>query len=424
MGTPANQMGQLAETPEERSRRLAREAVVPAFAQPGGDPGPGPAALAPRPEPGPAPNDVASVQAPPIELDQGMAGAPQGPAPQQALGQGLPPDAAPGAMPSGAALSQPEQAPAPGQGEAKGGEDPIKTKIQALEPEQLKELTDDAAEATKTASVADRKNVNDELMEMYGGPEKMKEAREELIELLGGNKAVEPYHLTKQDWGLFMMDFGMRMMAYSSRWNSTVLGAAGQAGVETLGQIMNKVDEEQQITRDMNAAAEGRADEMMDEQADHMRKMEMEVEKSRLAGGVHGKQTDFQRKFRLLTTVGGMSERMAILILAAGAESPDELRAGMAKLFADPEMRSQRLTPPGEPEGVRLRDWDDKQQKAYTEAFIKSIWGDEYQGPGGRPALSEPPPQPQPQPQPQPSPTATPAPGPAALQQSDRWAPR
>ncbi len=126
-----------------------------------------------------------------------------------------------------------------------------------IDPAKGLEVAKESAEAAKTASAADKKAMNKEMEEMFGKGS-LEEAYKEAIKRLGGEKTFDP-KLKREDWGLFLMDFGMRMMAASGAWNAQLGGAAGQAGAGALQGMLGRQAGEQERTDTYNEELRGSA---------------------------------------------------------------------------------------------------------------------------------------------------------------------
>ena len=132
-------------------------------------------------------------------------------------------------------LAEAESGPAPGD----------------VDPELGRTIANKSAEAAKTASAEDKAAVNAELGEMFGGEDRLEEAYKEAIKRLGGEKKFDP-KLSRQDWGLFLMDFGMRLAAESGSWDAQLGSAMGKAGSEALTNMQGRQTTEQGKVDDYN----------------------------------------------------------------------------------------------------------------------------------------------------------------------------
>jgi hypothetical protein len=174
-----------------------------------------------------SPYDSAAVQAPPITLDEGVGNS------QPAL--------------------QPQQQPAPQQ----GAPPQIGTGEGDVDPEIGRKVAKQSKEAVDKASKATKKQINDELVGTFG-QDGLEKAYEEAIERLGGEKTVD-LSMKKEDWGLFLMDFGMRLAAASGSWDSQLGSAMGEAGGGALGGVAARqqgaLDEASAYNKEMRGTA-------------------------------------------------------------------------------------------------------------------------------------------------------------------------
>jgi len=115
------------------------------------------------------------------------------------------------------------------------------------------EIAQESVEAVKTASANDKKEINKALEEQLGGPKGLQAAYDDAIERLGGLKTFDP-KMKREDWGLFIMDFGLRMMAASSdqNWNQDAVGAMGEAGIGAIGALRERQTSERGFVQDYN----------------------------------------------------------------------------------------------------------------------------------------------------------------------------
>jgi len=164
------------------------------------------------------------------------------------------PPAGPPVQPS--ALSPAMAAPPPVQGGAQPGQpalapqegtppDPAQARQTAIETAKQ------SAEAVKTAPAEHKDEVNKQLEEIGGGHQSLADAYLQTLEKLGGEKELD-LKLTKQDWGLFLMDFGMRMMAASGDWRGSTLSHMGEAGGGALGDYQADQDSRRKGTDSYN----------------------------------------------------------------------------------------------------------------------------------------------------------------------------
>jgi hypothetical protein len=120
-----------------------------------------------------------------------------------------------------------------------------------MDPELKRRVVTESAEAARNTSPEDKQRVNQGLTEAFG-PRAIVDGYKEILEALGGEDVVGDMKLSKQDWGLFMMDFGLRMMAYSGS-GETLGGAIGRAGTDTIGGILAQKRGLQEQTAASNA---------------------------------------------------------------------------------------------------------------------------------------------------------------------------
>lgn len=198
--------------------------------------GPGTAPVGPPPSSSTAQNQPPAATQPGPALSGG-GGGPGMPAQPGQAGPAL------ADQPASVAVNQPGGMSFPG--EASAGEE------QEVNPQLSLDAANQSAEAAKTASTADKEAMNKELEGIVGGPERLQEAYEQALERIGGEEKFDP-KLDKIDWGLFLMDFGMRMMANSGQYGAGM--AAGMAGTDAMAGMMGRRTTEQENIAKRNEA--------------------------------------------------------------------------------------------------------------------------------------------------------------------------
>jgi hypothetical protein len=119
-----------------------------------------------------------------------------------------------------------------------------------IDPEISVKTAEESVEATKTGTPEAKKEMNAAIEDMHGKGS-LEKAYNEALERIGGERTFDP-KLKREDWGLFLMDFGMRLAAASGAWNSQLGGAMGEAGGAALQGMQGRQLAEQQRTVDYN----------------------------------------------------------------------------------------------------------------------------------------------------------------------------
>ncbi len=171
-----------------------------------------------------------SVGQPAMSLPQQGGPGPGG----QPMFQGAPQGGGPGQALQPTPQQAPQQGPALGQGappQVGEGEGEVDPEIGRKVAKESKEVVDNASKETK-------KKINDELEGMFG-KKGLAQAYEDAIERLGGEKKVQ-LKMSRKDWGLFLMDFGMRLAAASGAYNSQLGSAIGEAGMGAMQNLQGQ----------------------------------------------------------------------------------------------------------------------------------------------------------------------------------------
>lgn len=137
---------------------------------------------------------------------------------------------------------------------------------QQADPELGRSIAKESAEAVKTASTKDKKQITKE-MESTFGKGSVEKSYKQAIERLGGEKVFDA-KLSKEDWGLFLLDFGMRMMAASSKSGASFLGAAGEAGGPALQGMMGRETAEKTSIDEYNTQLRSEARDLTEMEMD------------------------------------------------------------------------------------------------------------------------------------------------------------
>lgn len=203
-------------------------------------------------------------------------------------------------------------------------------------------------------------------------------AYDELFEQLGGVEKPET-ELTKEEKGLFIMSFGLRMMAASETMSAG--GAFGAAGVPTVGEMRGLKQQRQQTARDVTQQRRTTALELLRERmrqqegaldraarpetydsAEGLRTYnpatgEWELERGPESGqpiragvtpGGHARDSVFMQKYRVLIE-SGVPEQQAGIIAGANARSVQEQFAVLQQIVVkDPKVKIR---------GRKAEDW-------------------------------------------------------------------
>ena len=102
-----------------------------------------------------------------------------------------------------------------------------------MDPEIGRKVAKQSKEVVENASKETKKKINDEMVGTFG-EDGLEQAYKDAIERLGGEKKVD-LTMKKEDWGLFLMDFGFRLAAASGEWDSQLGSAMGEAGMGAVG---------------------------------------------------------------------------------------------------------------------------------------------------------------------------------------------
>lgn len=121
--------------------------------------------------------------------------------------------------------------------------------VQDIDPEIGIKVARESAEAARNTSPEDKARVNESLEDTFG-PGSVEQAYNDLLKRITAGRETRAEDedegkfsfkkMTKEDKGLFLMDFGMRLMAHSGQWNSQLGGAIGEAGIGALGGEMDR----------------------------------------------------------------------------------------------------------------------------------------------------------------------------------------
>lgn len=126
-----------------------------------------------------------------------------------------------------------------------------------VDPEIGRKVAKQSKEAVDKASKATKKQINDELVGTFG-EDGLEQAYKDAIERLGGEKTVD-LSMKKEDWGLFLMDFGMRLAAASGSPDAQLGGAMGEAGSGALAGVAARqqgaLDEASAYNEDLRGTA-------------------------------------------------------------------------------------------------------------------------------------------------------------------------
>ncbi len=282
-------------------------------------------------------------------------------------------------QPAGPALSEP---PIPAQPDMPGPTD--------QNPAMGRAIADQSAQAARTASPEEKAELNKAIEDMGGGS--VADAYNELIEKLGGKKEFDP-ELDKQDWGLFLMDFGMRMMAASGEWNASVGGAAGQAGVGALEGMLGRQAAEKEAVTEYNEQLGKTAEGMLPDSKDIIwtDKGAYNVRTGRPVTGPDGgvlqpgmepgsSNRPFQRQVSQQALEGaGLNPNIAARIAQGGAPDPAELRFEFGKLFDKYAVDGENV-PGMTKEGgrrVKFRELTEKQRQEWINKRVQDVYGEQ-----------------------------------------------
>lgn len=310
--------------------------------------------------------------------------------------------ALPQATPDAYQISQePQQGPALGQ--------PQPTQEPQQDPaarQQAVEIARQSAEAAKTASPEQKKALNAELGGIVGGEDNLAEAYKQAIERLGGEQEVGDLKLSRQDFGLFLMDFGMRMMA-SQRGD--VGGAIGEAGALSVGKLMatkaDRNEQARQYNKDLRSSAmEIAKAEMANRQGALNANQFIETERGLYnpRTGQYARDPETGEILRGAATAdqfatslnrealisAGLPPAVAAQIVSGRSPSPaamkDRLRSEWYDLMKSMSARHEMTLPNGERK--KMRDWTDQDIDAWANSIVESIYPEMR---SKKPALSE-----------------------------------
>ena len=117
---------------------------------------------------------------------------------------------------------------------------PQKPSLDTTDPHVARKTAEQSAEAARNTSPEDKAKVNGQLEDTFG-PGAIEKTYNEILARIKGDRSKADaerddghfsfHKLSKEDRGMFVMDFGMRLMAASGRWNAQLGGAIGEAGV-------------------------------------------------------------------------------------------------------------------------------------------------------------------------------------------------
>lgn len=331
--------------------------------------------------------------------------------PSQPL-QPSPPAAQPGATGSPAAAA-PAAAPgaatpAPGQTPGQGGQ-----------PAQMPDPTE-IAQRSVNAPAAEKKAITEQLEAKGIDVEK---AYGEWLEKLGGEKAPD-LKLSKEDKGMFLLEFGLRMMTASARTGA--LDAAGQAGLGTLGSYRNEMERRRAAATEQTTEARKGALALTGLQVDAQAKgprgsdvladntgdaffvgpngqpvyltdggKRIKLDPNMRSRGMSGPSVFQQKITEYINTYSGGDEskvtpemRKQALAFAGSGMTEDQLRQEAALLAAkaadDMLARGGMATPPGGTGGKVLFEWTedewDRWQQRYIEQVIRNAKSGSYTG--------------------------------------------
>jgi len=406
----------MARLPEPDYMQAERQRLAGALqAAPEGSAG-GPA-LTTYPMDGPGAVPGPALQMRPVQVQEGSMGQPP-PAP---AGQ-----APAGAPPSQPALANPQQAAAP----------PPMTPIQMIEetpPEVLLETAEQSADVTsrtvksnpdaapqvnaalQQAGVNVEEAVTDLTDRLLDKAAKRAKGREspQYNETEWKNRWKNVFNVIPRDqMGLFLMDFGLRLMAAGGSGQGNLASHIGQAGHGALGGVMERKAASEKTAREAEAEAGKTAATMVGVQLEANRaKLEAAKDKQILPDKIVYDENDAAffdfgdgKGLTPLTMNGkpiklsprdrgkngskyaqeimlenlravGYSDREA-MDLIQGAPTAAEMRFKFAQTFDDLAFnQSARAAPPGGKQRTRMSEWTPAQRKAWIEQRVAEVSG-------------------------------------------------
>lgn len=275
------------------------------------------------------------------------------------------------------------------------------------------EVAEQSVEAAKTATPEDKAEMNKAIEDM--GVD-LETAYNEALVMLGGEKEVPgKFKMEREDWGLFLMDFGMRMMAASGQSNAQTGGSAGMAGAGALQGALGRHAAEQGTARDYNENLQDRALDFAGDRVGRQDKSRegknivwtekgafnmqtRQYERDPETGGVlkpgitpgQGNR-QFARSFSADALVeSGLSRSQADKIAHGGSPTKETLRFEYGKRFDELKSKGGRAKFPdgkgGEVE-MRWKDAGEAERRRWIDSRVRDIWPDE---PAAGPALTQP----------------------------------
>ncbi|KPK66551.1 MAG: hypothetical protein AMS21_01975 [Gemmatimonas sp. SG8_38_2] len=307
---------------------------------------------------------------------------------QPAASQGGLPGNQPAAAPALAGAQQPPATPSPAAAQQSG-------------PEMVKQEIDRAKQGAKAAPEK-AKQMADAL---EGTGVDLVEAYNELFDQLGGVEKPET-ELTKEEKGLFIMSFGLRMMAASETMSAG--GAFGAAGVPTVQEMQGLKQGREATAREMT---ENRRQRALDILSERVRQREGALDRAAkppatydsasglrtwnaetgqwdqsldpetgqpiqpgLTPGGHAKDSVFQQKYQVLIE-SGVEPRIAGMIAASNARSVEDQYAQLQVIYAkDPKLKVR---------GRKVEDWQATEQgRMEFDRILREMAGAMYGGQG------------------------------------------
>jgi hypothetical protein len=272
------------------------------------------------------------------------------------------------------------------------------------DPAQARKIAQDtarqSAEAVKTAPPEAKAEVGKQLEEIGGGPQSLADAYLQTLEKLGGEKELD-LKLTKEDWGLFLMDFGMRMMAASGDWRGTALSHAGEAGSGTLGAIQADQASRTKSTDEYNANQRKSALDIATKQYEidnptpsSSTGRYVQTEKGLLdprtgkyildengerimKAPTGGGNKELEREYRYKSLVqSGMEDWMARRMSTSDAPSPESIRFEMIQALERRAAQDPyaKVTSPIDGKQYKIGDLPEAAKRAYLENNIRLVW--------------------------------------------------
>lgn len=311
-----------------------------------------------------------------------------------ALPSNSPPAAAQGGLPG----NQPAAAPAL----AGAQQPPVPPPSKASAPEMVQQEVERAKQGAKAAPEK-AKQMADAL---EGTGVDLVEAYNELFDQLGGVEKPET-ELTKEEKGLFIMSFGLRMMAASETMSAG--GAFGAAGVPTVQEMRGLKESRRATAQEQTEQRRQRALELLGERvrqregaldraakppatydsASGLRTWNPQTQEWTLSErpeapgqsiqpgttpGGHNRDSVFQQKYRVLIE-SGVEPRIAGMIAASNARSVEDQYAQLQVIYAkDPKLKVR---------GRKVEDWQATEQgRIEFDRILREMAGAMYGGAG------------------------------------------